>query len=124
MKKGYITLKEASKLSGYSSDYIGQLIRQGKIEGKQVYSNVAWVTTKKALAGYLKKSKQGELREDIAISRAGEHTTKLFQVSFYAIVACLAILFLFVFYIFSSSVESRLDKKALNKIEANLLNYE
>jgi hypothetical protein len=49
----YITLKEASELSGYSPDYIGQLIRRGKISGKQVYANVAWVTTKDDLLDYL-----------------------------------------------------------------------
>lgn len=50
----YITLKEAGEISGYSPDYIGQLIRRGKLEGKQVYANVAWVTTKNALEGYLR----------------------------------------------------------------------
>jgi hypothetical protein len=33
--EGYLTLKEASDLYGYSPDYIGQLIRKGKINGKQ-----------------------------------------------------------------------------------------
>ena len=49
----YITLKEAGEISGYSPDYIGQLIRRGKLTGKQVYANVAWVTTKDALKDYL-----------------------------------------------------------------------
>lgn len=50
-----IPLKEASKITGYSADYIGQLIRNGKISGKQVYSNVAWMTTVKAVREYKKK---------------------------------------------------------------------
>lgn len=49
----YITLKEAAKISGYSADYIGQLIRKGKIPGRQVYTNIAWVTTEEAIRTYL-----------------------------------------------------------------------
>lgn len=52
-KEGFITLKEASALSGYSADYIGQLIRKGKIDGKQVYANVAWMTTREAVQEYI-----------------------------------------------------------------------
>ncbi len=52
----YITLKEASKMTGYSPDYLGQLIRKGKLEGKQVYLNVAWMTTEEAVAEYLEKN--------------------------------------------------------------------
>ncbi len=52
---GYITLKEASEQFGYSADYIGQLIRKGKIEGKQVYANVVWMTTPEAMEAYLLK---------------------------------------------------------------------
>ena len=52
--KNLITLKEASKISGYSSDYIGQLVRSGKIPGKQVYYNVAWMTTASDVLNYKK----------------------------------------------------------------------
>lgn len=47
-----INLKEAAQISGYSSDYIGQLIRQGKIFGEQVYINVAWMTTAEEVLKY------------------------------------------------------------------------
>jgi hypothetical protein len=50
----FITLKEAAKISGYSADYLGQLIRSGKLPGKQVFSNVSWVTTEDALIEYMK----------------------------------------------------------------------
>ncbi|MFM2374080.1 MAG: hypothetical protein RLZZ234_75, partial [Candidatus Parcubacteria bacterium] len=50
---GYVTLKEASERSEYTPDYIGQLIRAGKIEGKQIYSNVAWVASESSLHTYL-----------------------------------------------------------------------
>ncbi len=52
----YITLKEAAKLSGYAPDYLGQLIRKGKLRGKQIYLNVAWVTTEEALRDYMAKN--------------------------------------------------------------------
>ena len=54
---GYITLKEASERFGYSPDYVGQLIRKGKIEGKQVYSNLAWMTTSNSIEEYLSREK-------------------------------------------------------------------
>ena len=52
----YITLKEASKISGYTPDYLGQLIRKGKLLGKQIYLNVAWVTTEEAVREHMKKN--------------------------------------------------------------------
>ncbi len=54
---GYITLKEASEQFGYTQDYLGQLIRKGKIPGKLVYSHVAWVTTPEAVDAYKRKAK-------------------------------------------------------------------
>lgn len=65
-KDGYITLKEAGERFGYSADYIGQLIRKGKIDGKQVYANVAWMTTEEAMEEYLlrEKNKDKEKNKD------------------------------------------------------------
>ena len=60
-KEKMITLKEAAKISGYSPDYIGQLIRSGKIPGKQVYFNIAWMTTAEAVLSY-KQRKQEKLK--------------------------------------------------------------
>jgi hypothetical protein len=57
----YISLKEAAQISGYSPDYIGYLIRSGKIPGKQVYCNIAWMTTAEAVLGYKQREqKKGE----------------------------------------------------------------
>jgi len=57
MDNKLITLKEASEISGYSADYIGQLIRAGKITGKQVYTNITWMTTAEAVVAYKNKGK-------------------------------------------------------------------
>lgn len=54
-EKNLISLKEAAKISGYSADYIGQLIRSGKIPGKQVYTGIAWMTTAEAVTSYKNK---------------------------------------------------------------------
>jgi hypothetical protein len=59
----YITLKEAAKLSGYAPDYLGQLIRKGKLHGKRVFLNEAWVTTETDLQDYLRKSGGSELKK-------------------------------------------------------------
>lgn len=56
-EKKFITLKEAAKISGYSADYVGQLIRGGKIDGKQVYTNITWMTTADAVLSYKHKGK-------------------------------------------------------------------
>lgn len=60
--KKLISLKEAAQISGYSSDYIGQLIRAGKIPGKQVYCNVAWMTTAEDVVNY---KNQSESKDEI-----------------------------------------------------------
>lgn len=53
VEKGYITLKEAAKIANYSPDYVGQLIRGGKIRGEQVYASTAWVTTTDEVLAYM-----------------------------------------------------------------------
>jgi hypothetical protein len=62
-KPKYISLKEAAKISGYAPDYIGYLIRKGKIPGKPVYWNVAWMTTAEAVLSY--KNGAGRKKEKI-----------------------------------------------------------
>ncbi len=68
-RAGYISLKEASERFGYSQDYLGQLIRKGKLDGKLVYSHVAWVTTPEAIEEYIEtnkdKKRKNKLKEAI-----------------------------------------------------------
>jgi len=63
-KTQYISLKEAARISGYSSDYIGQLIREGKIWGKPVYTNIAWRTTAEEVLKYKQEKKNGSEKDD------------------------------------------------------------
>lgn len=59
----WISLKEAARISGYSPDYIGELIRKGKIPGKQVICNIAWMTTKEAILEYKERQQKREKRK-------------------------------------------------------------
>src|SRR5680860_507980 len=47
----FLTLKEASKHTGYNQDYLGQLVRTGKIDGHKV--GKSWVVEKPSLVDYL-----------------------------------------------------------------------
>jgi len=59
-EKKYISLKEAARISGYSPDHIGYLIREDKVSGKQVFFGAKWTTTQKAIEDYseLKRRKK------------------------------------------------------------------
>jgi len=48
-----ISLREASEISGLSSDHLRLLAEQGIIDAKKIGRN--WVTTKEALSDYIKK---------------------------------------------------------------------
>ena len=47
----YITLKETAEISGYNSDYIGALVRSGKVQGVKKGKN--WYVSKKDFIAYL-----------------------------------------------------------------------
>lgn len=104
-EKSFISLKEAAKMSGYSPDYVGQLIRSGKITGKQIFSNVAWVTTEDAILEYLQKEKKGGLAPENGSSRVVDIIFSAEGLAWtYAIVAWVAIGILGLFVVFLISV--------------------
>jgi hypothetical protein len=126
--KDYISLKEASEISGYSADYIGQLIRAGKLNGKQVFQQVVWVTTEKDLLAYMDNKRTATGRS--VAKNSIEWARKIFMRRYGSLgvphlanrilsvaVVITIILFLLLFYIFSSSVEQRLNQNALHTIE-------
>lgn len=62
----YISSRRAAKEHKYHSDYIGQLIRGGKVEGQKV--GRAWYVDAESLSTYLSKEKgvgMGVVKEDI-----------------------------------------------------------
>jgi hypothetical protein len=122
-EKKYITLKEASALSGYSSDYIGQLIRNGKISGKRVYANPVWMTTKDDLFEYLNLNRSSDnsnqknftktstkLKTLKTKIRSELELVKLYKGILYFTITVSVIFSLFVFYIFSVNFEARINQ--------------
>lgn len=129
----YITLKEAAKISGYAPDYIGQLIRKGKLPGKQVYCMVAWMTTEEAVRRYMQKSAEKQQNPSLAdkIQEKFQQIkaralleiqfARLFKTTLYLaiILSILSIsLSLLLFYILSVNIEKRLEQRAIEKIES------
>jgi|GEM_PF-993676 len=49
-----ISVKEASKMTPYSPDYLSLLIRKGRIEGHKIGKN--WHTTERAVRAYLQRA--------------------------------------------------------------------
>lgn len=53
--KNIISLNQAAKISGYTQDYLGYLIRSGEMKG--VKKGRVWFTTEEAVKDYLFKKK-------------------------------------------------------------------
>jgi len=129
-KDDYISLREAAAISGYSPDYVGQLIRSGKLPGKQVVSHVAWMTTEEALKEYMNKKSAGKqsssheerftiyLRNLIAKMRRQFEMPRLLTKLLYAVIAITVCFLLLLFYIFSASLERELNQKAMERAAA------
>ena len=120
-EREYISLKEAAKLSGYSADYVGQLIRSGKIQGKQVFSNVSWVTTEKAIQAYIEKERTGQ-KVVVAPSSLLERLASieglgvLYTVCAWTVVCLLTLFVLFLVYVFSVSIDHAIEQRYLQTI--------
>lgn len=122
---GDISLKEAAKILGYAPDYVGQLIRQGKIDGKQIYCNVAWVTTEMALKEYVAKNERKNKAEyikklerwDARIIKKliywleGAAGVRIVKKIFYAIFGIIACAMILLFYVLATSVDDRLQQQ-------------
>ena len=78
LKDTYISLKQASKISNYSADYIGSLLRNGKIEGRRVRLQTSWRIKREELEKYkLLKDKKLSAKE-----RTKKHFFKSLKKSF------------------------------------------
>ena len=123
--EGYITLKEASELFGYSPDYIGQLIRKGKIEGKRVYANVAWMTTKNTLDEYLARERGAPTKNEETsfvqqLMRLFVSEQSMFFATWFlrALIPVLVAALLVIFYFVSISIDHKLTKSTQHELEA------
>jgi hypothetical protein len=115
VRKQQITLREAAELSGYTSDYIGSLIRSGKITGRKIIGSSAWVTTEEAVLEYAAHNVGGRLqsKKNKALARYqtsssfsdNEGPSRFFSAAFQAGVVCLIIGALsfsgYLFYLFA-----------------------
>ena len=123
--KEHITLKEAAVLSGYSSDYLGQLIRKGKLAGEQVYSNVAWVTTEKDVMSYLQKTK-GSVVDDSSVAKKliNKHSHKIIHYFLYFSIGFLLLFIFALFYVFVANVESSVLYGESDSVSVKIESYE
>ncbi len=119
MSDRFITLKEAGELSGYSSDYIGQLIRKGKLPGQQVYSNVAWVTTPEAVLEYMEGSKRKTQRnsEDLLL----RILRGAYMCALWLVIVIGGMFSLFLFYMTSVSIDARLQSAIQTEVEERIV---
>lgn len=127
----HITLKEAAEISGYSPDYLGQLIRNGKLKGEQVFSNVAWMTTEKEVLSYVKQKKKNNscsakqeassVFDQIIKQILAWDWGKIYTRILYIVMMIMVLFIVFLFFIFSVNFEKRLEMKAEKE---SLLNVE
>lgn len=119
-KEELISLREAAKISGYSSDYIGQLIRSGKLEGKQVFSNVAWMTTEAAVLSYLSKNEDKrpastlDLRERIFSQEA---LAWYYLLASGFLIALTSVFILFLAYVTAVGIDHKIEQWSLEMIQ-------
>ncbi|MCK4539745.1 hypothetical protein KAU09_01160 [Candidatus Parcubacteria bacterium] len=134
-EKALISLKDAAKISDYSADYIGQLIRTGKIPGKQVCCTVAWMTTADAVMAYKNKGKAdaklsvGEklanrwrmLVMEMGIIKLFFKTFKYSLPLLFVIVISFSLLSFYIIYIIlDKNIDTNKNLQNLNNIEQNL----
>jgi nitric oxide reductase large subunit len=107
----YISLKEASKITGYHPDYLSYLIREKKIEGKKIGRN--WFTTEKAIIDYLSTKNFLSIKEFLS-SKINQRTLFILILLFLISIGC--------FYLYSLKTSE--DIKAKNEIrEIRITNY-
>lgn len=121
-KETYISLKDASEISGYSADYIGQLIRSGKLPGKQVFQQVVWMTTEENVREYMHSKKGNAAARSgwFGSSKAAKRVEapRLITHLLYGAAGLCVFLFLFLFYVLSSSLDNSMNQNAIDNLEA------
>jgi hypothetical protein len=88
----FLTLKEAAQISGYAPDYIGQLIRKGKLPGKQVYTSFAWMISEQDLKNYMSNARQQQEKQ--TNQKSGTSNKLLYLLVGFGLLLILAIYFL------------------------------
>ena len=110
----YISLKEAAALTSYSSDYIGQLIRAGKIEGHQVYTSVSWVTTEEAVRTYMNDHGKNDITTPVS---SMVHIDTYFTYVLYGVILCLMCILVLMCYIFFVSIDHAVTDRYVHNFD-------
>jgi len=63
-----VSLKQASLISGYAPDYIGYLLRKGKIKGKRIFEKTFWQVSKKDLLSYCAKNREQIIEDEPSLA--------------------------------------------------------
>lgn len=123
-EKKYISLREAAEISGYSADYVGQLIRRGKLPGKQVFSHVAWMTTQDALEEYIRSNNKGALALEehpmgffLEKALSTEQLTLTYRAVAWAAIVFLAMFVLFIVSVIAVTLDHRIDREYQARID-------
>ena len=74
--KLYISARRAAKEHKYHSDYLGQLVRAGKLEGTKV--GRSWYISKASLSNFLSQVQTGYVKENNNNVRVDERPTSVF----------------------------------------------
>lgn len=117
-KEKRITLKEAAEMSGYTPDYLGQLIRKGKLPGEQIYANVAWVTTESAVRDYLDNTKKGVQSKATGSTRkmSTDDVSRLYRLFSYGVIAIISLFLVFLFFLFSVQIEKKMHERTIDQV--------
>ena len=117
----YISLKEAAEMSGYTADYLGQLIRSGKLKGKQVFLNVAWMTTRESVEDYMKKDKKEFDLTGYSLAHLRkwlfsiEGVTVVYEIVTWSVILVFGVFILFLAYVFSVNLDHRIEQEHMKK---------
>lgn len=119
----YISLKEAAQITGYSPDYIGQLIRSGKLEGKQVFQHVVWVTTEDAIEKYLKGTRRQEPGKMPTFQDffTVERLSIMYSAFLWFAITLFTLFVLFLGYVFAVSIDHKVEQRHLERLNARSL---
>ena len=56
MSDEWITVREASQISGYNKEHLTRLIREGKIKAKKF--SIVWQVSRKSIQAYIEKAEK------------------------------------------------------------------
>ncbi len=113
-RRNFLTLKEAAQLTDYTADYLGQLMREGKLEGFQVYTSTSWVTTEKAIREYV----AGKGRQDALEEYVWYRDPQLYlRALLYLVIGCLGMLLLGMIGVVAVSIDRSLSDSALMEFD-------